>query len=570
MTGGSSNEFERLMQDSVDSGDCAPDSSAFGAGAFSGAFAGAALMKSSHSPLSSSSATLGGDGRSPLVAFDATRAPPPLPRQGETASAWPLGNIGGGSGMYGLSDAAAFSHAASPLATDLASRLDEIAKWMKQSTMHEFTLAERSLLAQHRSNLDTLKAEHDNAMSQAQRNMNDLQSEHRSLRAHADHCQRQARKAMHLLAEARHRIVGRCALDRTLVAWKASTAAGKDQRLHNLLAERLRVSRVVSTGFGAWRQVSQLAMKERIIVSERAGAELGRTRLISEMALERGRLATEVEQLTRQLKEEARKRELLQDNLKRVFMRGVCALNFEAMTLLSDGTTDPSAASIGEQQQQRQQEQQQYPAAAALPSTEGPPPPTEFDWMQFERRAGLVDASAEFGDAGCGIHSLIASAGLTEQTAKTAVLEAALHQGGGASASPPRQRSSSPSQTQIPSSRRMANAEAIEAEAWFQQVSPVPAAPPVQTSTVRSTSASSSGAVTRASLAGSSSGRRAQGHSASSAQALVTVDSSQRLPFVSYVGPREHPATAAPRARQQVAKGLRWQAATSPVTVGGP
>jgi len=89
--------------------------------------------------------------------------------------------------------------------------------------------------------------------------------------------------------------------------------------------------------FGTWRRQTNRAWKERLVTHERAVGDAVRSKLLEQMELQRGCLTSEVEHLKRQLAEEKRQRELLQDNLKRVFMRGVCALNFEAMSLLSEG-----------------------------------------------------------------------------------------------------------------------------------------------------------------------------------------------------------------------------------------
>jgi hypothetical protein len=42
------------------------------------------------------------------------------------------------------------------------------------------------------------------------------------------------------------------------------------------------------------------------------------------------------------VEEETRNRQIMQDNLKKAFMRGVCALNFEAMNVLNPNSTSSS------------------------------------------------------------------------------------------------------------------------------------------------------------------------------------------------------------------------------------
>eukprot|EP00435_Cladocopium_sp_Y103_P042224 s804_g11.t1 len=88
---------------------------------------------------------------------------------------------------------------------------------------------------------------------------------------------------------------------------------------------------------------------EKLLAHERASAGAVRAKLFEQMETERNQLVAQVEDLKKHLGEEAKQRALLQDNLKRVFMRGVCALNFEAMSLLNDpqgGTATMNAAAL--------------------------------------------------------------------------------------------------------------------------------------------------------------------------------------------------------------------------------
>lgn len=131
-----------------------------------------------------------------------------------------------------------------------------------------------------------------------------------------------------------------------------------------------------------WRRKVQLSLAEKNEAHNRTAAELMRTKMIAEVGLERQRMAAELERLQQQLSKEERHRVQLQENLKRVFMRGVCALNFEAMTLLNPSTADGVATGTG-----------------ALKENVAPPlNQVGFDWANFEsQKTALVSAGAAFG-----------------------------------------------------------------------------------------------------------------------------------------------------------------------------
>eukprot|EP00916_Digyalum_oweni_P008230 GHVL01013824.1.p1 GENE.GHVL01013824.1~~GHVL01013824.1.p1 ORF type:complete len:260 (+),score=38.49 GHVL01013824.1:998-1777(+) len=115
-------------------------------------------------------------------------------------------------------------------------------------------------------------------------------------------------------------------------------------------------------------------------------------RLTKEANKEKQDLKETIAILTDQLQGEMESRLMLQDNLKRVFMRGVCALNLEAMNVLSGSQQSPTNPSIA------QVSNQQFPSLKGLPQTNlfnGDDPEwkhQEFDKVgsSFQRSPGVV------------------------------------------------------------------------------------------------------------------------------------------------------------------------------------
>jgi len=225
----------------------------------------------------------------------------------------------------------------------LSSRLDDISREMRRIVEHEFLLAERAMLARHKANLEAHRLQAEAAACQQQLVVESLQSDKQHLVRQVDMKQRQLKGSIMFLMRARGTLAGRYALELSLRAWSATTAASKDARLQTLLTTRICLIRLRSIAFNTWRRKAQEQHREAVVLHERAVAESVRCKLVEQMEVERKRMADEMEQLTRKLLEESQQRTLLQENLRRVFMRGVCALNFEAMSLLAD----PSASGGG-------------------------------------------------------------------------------------------------------------------------------------------------------------------------------------------------------------------------------
>jgi len=257
------------------------------------------------------------------------------------------------------------------MASQLGGRLDDIAREMKRSAEHEFALALRTLRSQHSAAAEAQRMKAEASFCQQQIANETLQAENQQLSRKLDLKQRQLKDSLVMLQRARSSSVGRCGLERALCAWRCAAAGAKNDRLNCRLAAKLRRKRLAVLAFGAWRRHAQLTSKDKLVVHERATADMVRAKLFEEMEMERRRMSSEMDRLAKQLEEEARQRAVLQENLKRVFMRGVCALNFEAMTLLSDGT------SLTE---------------SALPASS--PAAASFDWAEFEARTSAASAAS--------------------------------------------------------------------------------------------------------------------------------------------------------------------------------
>eukprot|EP00928_Gymnodinium_smaydae_P070038 TRINITY_DN53980_c0_g1_i1.p1 TRINITY_DN53980_c0_g1~~TRINITY_DN53980_c0_g1_i1.p1 ORF type:complete len:626 (+),score=111.09 TRINITY_DN53980_c0_g1_i1:68-1879(+) len=220
----------------------------------------------------------------------------------------------------------------------LSSRLDDIAREMKRSVEHEFALAERALSSRYEAYLHAEKMKAEAAACQQHAVIEGLERERRRLLERVDSQQRQLKGSLLLVQRTRRGLTGRCALARTLAAWRSVATGEKADRWQQVLTERIDCKRLLGYAVGTWRRHVQAAWKERLVAHERAAADTVRAKIFEQMEMERSCMAKELERLKAQLADESRQRAQLQDNLKRVFMRGVCALNFEAMSLLSDGS----------------------------------------------------------------------------------------------------------------------------------------------------------------------------------------------------------------------------------------
>jgi len=196
-----------------------------------------------------------------------------------------------------------------------------------------------------------------------------------------------------MLSRARNGVVGKCVLERAMCAWRTLTILEKDGRVNQVLATKLHGQHSATSAFSTWRCHAQAVIKSKLLNHERAAAEMVRAKLFEQLETDRTRSAAEVDRLSRSLAEEAQQRQFLQENLQSAFLRGVCALNREAMSLLSNGSSGVEASTaIATGQMPGQASPPQH-----IPVVNPPPPGPVFDWAEFEARSTGATASISTG-----------------------------------------------------------------------------------------------------------------------------------------------------------------------------
>lgn len=231
----------------------------------------------------------------------------------------------------------------------LSGRLEDLCRDLRRSVEHEFGLSERQLQAQHQAEMEAQRLRHETLSHQQQVRIENLEMEVKTLSRKLETKQKQVKDALALTGHVRQNLLARLAFDSGFRMWQARAAESKHNQLQDLLAKKMHDVHMSANFLSAWRQISQTSSREKLLAHERASAGAVRAKLFEQMETERNQLVAQVEDLKKQLGEEAKQRAVLQDNLKRVFMRGVCALNFEAMSLLNDpqgGTATMNAAAL--------------------------------------------------------------------------------------------------------------------------------------------------------------------------------------------------------------------------------
>ncbi|XP_072715951.1 centrosomal protein POC5 isoform X7 [Ciconia boyciana] len=121
----------------------------------------------------------------------------------------------------------------------------------------------------------------------------------------------------------------------------------KDEEYANRIADRQFRTALMKKVWAAWRALSEEKWKEKVAKACQLRAEDVCVQLTNDYEAKIAELTATLEQTKAEILRLHSEREQYEDTMKKAFMRGVCALNLEAMTMFQgkDSKTDPDVGS---------------------------------------------------------------------------------------------------------------------------------------------------------------------------------------------------------------------------------
>ncbi|XP_074712099.1 centrosomal protein POC5 isoform X4 [Strix uralensis] len=121
----------------------------------------------------------------------------------------------------------------------------------------------------------------------------------------------------------------------------------KDEEYANRIADRQFRTALMKKVWAAWRSLSEEKWKEKVAKACQSRAEDVCVQLTNDYEAKIAELTATLEQTKAEILRLHSEREQYEDTMKKAFMRGVCALNLEAMTMFQgkDSRTDPDVGS---------------------------------------------------------------------------------------------------------------------------------------------------------------------------------------------------------------------------------
>uniref|UniRef100_A0A8C7A1N2 Centrosomal protein POC5 n=1 Tax=Nothoprocta perdicaria TaxID=30464 RepID=A0A8C7A1N2_NOTPE len=192
----------------------------------------------------------------------------------------------------------------------------------------------------------------------------------------------------------------RIELMRKFMLWRIQHVEAKQEAHANRIADRQFQTALLKKVWAAWRSLSETRWKEKVAKACQLRAEDVCVQLTNDYEAKIAELHAALEQSRAEILRLHSEREQYEDTMKKAFMRGVCALNLEAMTMFQgkDSRIDPGWY----------KKDSGSGAAGRLPSSQynppSPPPPTAtslqmedmvsrgLDYMSFPRNENSLSA----------------------------------------------------------------------------------------------------------------------------------------------------------------------------------
>ncbi|NWV31183.1 POC5 protein, partial [Grantiella picta] len=125
----------------------------------------------------------------------------------------------------------------------------------------------------------------------------------------------------------------RVELMRKFTQWRIQRIKSKQEQYANKIADRQFRTALMKKVWAAWRSVCEVKWKEKVARACQLRAEDVCVQLTNDYETRIAELTATLEQTKAEILRLHNERDQYEDSMKKAFMRGVCALNLEAMTM---------------------------------------------------------------------------------------------------------------------------------------------------------------------------------------------------------------------------------------------
>ncbi|OXB80908.1 UNVERIFIED_CONTAM: hypothetical protein H355_016925 [Colinus virginianus] len=261
--------------------------------------------------------------------------------------------------------------------TQIENILDLWSGSLKTNVLSELRKWRLSFIEHHKHQMRQEKGKHAEHVKQLSNEIDNLKE---LLRTYEISIGRKDEVIMNM-TEALERKKERIELMRKFTLWRIQQIKAKQEEYANRIADKQFQTALKKKVWTAWRSLREERWKEKVTKACQLRAEDICVQLTNDYEAKIAELTATLEQTKAEILRLRSEREQYEDTMKKAFMRGVCALNLEAMSMFQskDNRTDPDAGS-------RREDNAASIAGRLPPSQYSPPspPPAPATTVQME------------------------------------------------------------------------------------------------------------------------------------------------------------------------------------------
>jgi len=225
-----------------------------------------------------------------------------------------------------------------------ANSVDDLMQSFKAQAMQSFLLTEKAMQKTHWAEMKAQETSYEQVVADKNLQLESASNTRLQLGRELEIKNNRIDKLIHLSRRLRNSQYGRHLIISAMLRWRLYRRINADEKVQNNFVRRHYTHRLARAVWQEWTRYTRSTVLKRQFKSLESKKDVERAAIIQDATLERERLGFCVKELTEKLEQETLAKKNIQENLKTVFMRGVCALNFEAMSLLDNKPLEEIAA----------------------------------------------------------------------------------------------------------------------------------------------------------------------------------------------------------------------------------
>ncbi|PIK35131.1 putative centrosomal protein [Apostichopus japonicus] len=219
----------------------------------------------------------------------------------------------------------------------MASQLDNWCMDLKRNVLAEFSQSKIALIERHRKEINAIKDRHNKELDQLYNEIGNLKE---LIHTYEQSVERKDQVITNL-TRAVQKQKERFEMLKHFESWKLRHSEDKREAFTSRLAKKHHERRLMNKVWAGWHSIIEAKWRQRVEKACQAKAQEVCMKLTNDYEARVSSLNEALEASRSEVAKLHAERDHYEETMKKAFMRGVCALNMEAMTMFHDGEDNP-------------------------------------------------------------------------------------------------------------------------------------------------------------------------------------------------------------------------------------